>query len=342
MESSKSKRPVIIAEAGVNHNGSLETALKMVDVACEAGANYIKFQTFKTELLVSRNTPSASYQKKNCGVESQFEMLKKLELNCESFKLLKEYCYQKGIGFLSTPFDTESLEFLVNLGMDYIKVPSGEITNLPFLREIAKTHIPAIISTGMSTIEDIKNVIDVFRKENYNDNMLVLLHCNTQYPTPLHDVNLRAMESMRKIFGIPVGYSDHTKGIEVALAASALGAEIIEKHFTLDNSMEGPDHAASLNPEELKSMVRNIHNIREALGSAVKTVSHSEMTNMAAARKSIVASRHINKGEIFSEDNLTVKRPGTGISPMLWDEIIGKKATVDYEKDEIIRENFRI
>lgn len=328
--------PIIIAEAGVNHNGSFERALRMVDAAARSGADYIKFQTFKAESLVTASANAAEYQRANCGAPSQLDMLRSLELSYADFRRLAEYAGNKGIGFLSTPFDIEGIDFLVSLGMDFMKIPSGEITNLPYLRAVAKTGLPVIISTGMSTVSDIEKVLEVFRREGYGKDRITLLHCNTEYPTPIKDVNLRAMLTMRDLFDVPTGYSDHTVGIEVPVAAAALGAVVIEKHFTISRSLPGPDHAASLEPDELAEMVRSIRNVSEALGDGIKDVSPSERKNMDVARKSIVASRDIAEGEIFSEDNLTCKRPGNGISPMCWDDVIGCEARQSYKKDQQI------
>ncbi len=330
-------KPIIIAEAGVNHNGSLKTALQMVDAAALAGADFVKFQTFKTDSLVTASVKTAEYQKANCNADTQRDMLRKLELPYSDFRILADHCREKGIGFLSTPFDKESIDFLSTLGMKYMKVPSGEITNLPYLRNIASTQTPVIISTGMSTLADVENALQVFYDASYSRSDITLLHCTTQYPTPFSDVNLRAMQTLREAFGIATGYSDHTRGIEIPIAATALGATVIEKHFTLDTSMPGPDHAASLNPDELEEMVRRISHVSMALGSAVKRVTPSERKNMEAARKSIVAATDIKEGEFFTEDNLTVKRPGTGISPMRWDEIIGKASTRFYKADDLIQ-----
>ena len=318
----------IIAEAGVNHNGSMELAKKMVDKAKEAGADYIKFQTFQPEKLVSKYAAKAEYQKKTTGSEeSQLEMLKKLALTREDFRELKDYCKEAGIGFISTPFDLESIDFLERLDMDFWKVPSGEITNLPYLIKIAKTGRPIVMSTGMCQMEEIEEALTWLKKSGAGE--ITLLHCNTQYPTPMEDVNLNAMQSLRRQFQLPVGYSDHTQGIEVPIAAVALGATVIEKHFTLDQTMEGPDHMASLAPEELTAMVRGIRNIEKALGDGEKGVTPSEMANRTVARKSIVAAGSIRKGEPFTETNLTVKRPGNGISPMNWFEVLGKVAKRD-------------
>lgn len=325
----------VIAEAGVNHNGSVSLAKQMVVKAKEAGADYIKFQTFQPEKLVSRFARKAAYQEAATGSqESQLEMLKNLSLSQEAFALLKEFCRETGIGFLSTPFDLESIAFLDTLDMDFWKLPSGEITNLPYLIQIARTGKPVVMSTGMCTLEDISQALWWLKKEGSTS--ITLLHCNTQYPTPMEDVNLHAMVTLKEQFGLPVGYSDHTQGIEVPVAAAALGAEVIEKHFTLDKAMEGPDHKASLDPEELKEMVCAIRNIEKALGSGIKRPSPSERQNMESARKSIVAGCKISKGTLFSEENITVKRPGGGISPMHWFEILGKEAQRDFEADELI------
>lgn len=329
-------KPIIIAEAGVNHNGSLQMALRMVETAAKAGADFIKFQTFKTGNIVTSSVRTADYQKKNCNADSQMDMLRKLELTQEQFRIIAGHCRKCGIGFLSTPFDIESVTFLVSLGMKYMKIPSGEITNLPYLRAIAATRIPVIMSTGMSTLSDVENALQVLYDGGYYSNEIILLHCTTQYPTPYHDVNLKAMITLREAFGVNVGYSDHTKGIEVPLAATALGAYVIEKHFTLDKSLPGPDHIASLNPEELTAMISGIRNVAMALGSSVKRVTSSEKKNIASARKSIVASKEIQEGDTFSAENLTAKRPGTGISPMRWDEIIGRIAAKHFNQDDII------
>ena len=326
----------IIAEAGVNHNGSLETAMKMVDAAASAGADYIKFQTFHTDALVTAICEAADYQKENAGARKQEDMLKDLELTYNDFKKLKDYCKKKGIGFLSTAFDEESVDFISSLQPDYMKVPSGELTNLPFLRKIASTGIPVIISTGMATPEEIGKALMPFRKAGYGNDEIVLLHCTTQYPAPMEDVNLQAMKTVSENFGLPAGYSDHTLGIEIPIAAAALGATVIEKHFTLDRDMEGPDHKASLEPEELTSMVKAIRNITLALGNGVKEVKDSERSNIMAARRSIVAKRPIKKGELIEEDDICTKRPATGLSPMLWDKVIGSRAIKDYAPDDLI------
>lgn len=325
----------IIAEAGVNHNGSIELAKKLVDAAVEAGVDAVKFQTFKSEKLVCRNAEKAKYQKdttvKN---ETQLEMLKKLELNEESHKILIDYCNKKGILFLSTPFDLDSIDFLFNLGIRIFKIPSGEITNYPYLKKVAKLKKKVILSTGMSTLTEIEDAVKILRKYGTSD--ITVLHCNTEYPTPMSDVNLNVLKTIKENLNINVGYSDHTLGIEIPIAAVALGATVIEKHFTLDNSMEGPDHKASLNPKELKRMVTAIRNIESAMGNGIKKPSNSEYKNIGIVRKSIVANTSIKKGEVFTEENLCCKRPGTGISPMKWDEIIGKTAVRDFDEDEMI------
>ena len=330
----------IIAEAGDNHNGDFNTALKLVDVAKRAGADCVKFQTFVTEEIISKYAEMAEYQKKNTGKEeSQFEMVKRLELSFDEFRKIKEYCDRVGIQFLSTPFDLKSVDFLNELGVPFFKIPSGEITNYPYLIKIAHTGKPVVMSTGMCEPDEILAAINVLEKNGSGE--ITLLHCNTEYPTPLKDVNLYAMRTMKKMFGKKVGYSDHTKGIEVPVAAVALGACVIEKHFTLDKNMPGPDHKASLEPDELGRMVKNIRNIEIALGDGVKRVSESERKNIAIARKSIVARRNIQEGDSLTEENLAVKRPGTGINPMQWMEVLGTRAVRDFKEDELIeiREN---
>ena len=324
----------IIAEAGVNHNGSFELACKLVDAAKSAGVDCIKFQTFKSNNLVSHNAQKAEYQKDNTGEGSQVDMLKKLELSYDDFLKLKEYCDQVGICFLSTPFDLDSIEFLDSVDMPFWKIPSGEITNYPYLVALARTGKPVVMSTGMCEMGEIEAAIKVLRQNGTNS--IKLLHCNTEYPTPFEDVNLKAMQTMRDTFGLEVGYSDHTKGIEIPIAAVALGATVIEKHFTLDRNMEGPDHKASLEPDELSKMVSSIRHIEMALGNGDKTPSDSEKKNIAVARKSIVAKTSIKVGEILTESNITVKRPGSGISPMKWLEVLGTKAVRDFEEDELI------
>lgn len=332
------KKVLIIAEAGVNHNGSVELAKKLIDVAVEAGADAVKFQTFKAEKLVSKNARKAEYQKKNIndGDDSQFNMLKKLELDVDTHNELIAYCQQKKIMFLSTPFDHESIELLNDLGIEIFKIPSGEITNLPYLRHIGRLGKKVILSTGMADIGEIEDALDILTEAGTKKENITVLHANTMYPTPMEDVNLKAMVTIGKTFDIAYGYSDHTLGIEVDIAAVALGAGCIEKHFTLDCAMEGPDHKASLEPDELKAMVKAIRNIELALGSGAKKPSKSEMPNKAIARKSIVAKTAIKKGEVLSEENLAIKRPGDGINPMRWDEIVGSLAAKNYEEDELI------
>lgn len=323
----------IIAEAGVNHNGDFVLAKKMVDAAAEAGADYIKFQTFIPRKLVSKFAQKADYQKETTGAEeSQLEMLEKLVLTQENFRELAHYCGEKQIGFISTPFELESIDFLDSIAMDFWKLPSGEITNLPYLMKIGQTKKPVVMSTGMSTIKEVKDAVSILQKAGTTE--ITLLHCNTQYPTPMQDVNLRAMQTLKEQTQLPVGYSDHTKGIEVPVAAVAMGAAVIEKHFTLDKTMDGPDHKASLEPDELKAMVQAIRNIEQALGTGEKEPSPSEQKNISVVRKSIVAKCAIRKGETFTEENLTVKRPGKGISPMRWYEVIGQKAARDFAEDE--------
>jgi len=327
----------IIAEAGVNHNGSIELAKELIDVAASAGVDAIKFQTFKTELCISKDAEKAKYQKDNTGYsESQFDMVKKLELSYDNFKELHAYCKKKNILFLSTPFDHPSIDFLDEINMNIFKIPSGEITNLPYLRHIGSLNKKVILSTGMADIGEIEDALDVLTKAGTQKENIIVLHANTMYPTPMEDVNLKAMVTIGNTFDIAYGYSDHTLDIEVDIAAVAMGASVIEKHFTLDKTMEGPDHKASLEPDELKKMVKAIRNIEKALGSSIKKPSNSEKPNMDIARKSIVASRSIKKGEILNEDNLAIKRPGNGINPMQWDEIVGSIAQKDYIEDELI------
>ena len=335
------KKVIIIAEAGVNHNGDINNAKKLIDRAVEANVDYIKFQTFKTELCISKNAMKADYQIENTqnSSESQLEMVKKLELSFEQFVELEKYCTKKGVKFLSTGFDFESLEFLAGLGVTIAKIPSGEITNLPYLRKVATLFPEVILSTGMTNITEIKDAVKVLTDNGVSKDKITVLHCNTEYPTPMEDVNLKAMLHIQRELGLPVGYSDHTLGIEVPIAAVALGATVIEKHFTLDKTLPGPDHKASLEPEELKAMVTAIRNIEKAVGgSGLKEISTSEAKNKPIVRKSIVAAKKIVKGESFTIGNLTVKRPGTGISPMQWDEIIGKTAKKDFEEDDLIEE----
>lgn len=329
------KHVIIIAEAGVNHNGSFELAKKMVDAAKEAGVDYVKFQTFNPKKLVSKYAEKAEYQKETTGSdETQLQMLQKLTLTEDNFLSLHDYCREVGIGFISTPFDLDSITFLETFDMDFWKVPSGEVTNLPYLEAIARTKRKVVMSTGMCDMNEIQDAIEVLEKNGTTE--IILLHCNTQYPTPYEHVNLKAMNSIKDALHKEVGYSDHTQGIEVPIAAVAMGATVIEKHFTLDKNMEGPDHKASLNPSELQQMVVAIRNIEQAIGNGLKEPSSSEMANKGVARKSIVASRSIKQGEVFSEENLTTKRPGTGISPMKWYEVIGKVASRDFSEDEMI------
>ncbi len=327
-------RTLVIAEAGVNHNGSLETAKKLTDAAKECGADIVKFQTAKLDSLVSKYAAMADYQKKNIGhEESQKEMLSKLLLSYDDFVDLADYCKKVGIRFLSTPFDIESIHFLDPM-QDMWKVPSGEITNYPYLVEIGKTGKPVIMSTGMCYMNEVHDAVDVLRNNGVKD--ITLLHCTTQYPTPINEVNLNVMKTLSKEFDCPVGYSDHTQGIEVDLAAVAMGAAVIEKHFTLDRNMPGPDHKASLEPDELKSMIDGIRKVEEARGSFEKIPSKSEIENRDIARKSIVAAIDIKAGDILSEKNITTKRPGNGISPMRWNEILGTRAIRNFKEDELI------
>ena len=330
------KHTLIIAEAGVNHNGSIEMAKQLIDAAAVAGVNYVKFQTFKAEKLVTKDAKQAEYQQRNAADSSQYAMLKKLELTSRQHEELVAYCQQKGVRFLSTAFDLESIEYLHSLHHGLWKIPSGEITNYPYLKKIAQYGEPVIMSTGMCSMDDVEQALNVLLKNGLKKEQISLLHCNTEYPTPMQDVNLKAMLQLRDEFGIKVGYSDHTKGIEVPIAAVALGAEVIEKHFTLDRTLPGPDHKASLEPNELKAMVDAIHNIEQALGDGQKHVSASEEKNMAIARESIVAAKDIKRGELLTEENLTTKRPGSGISPMRWEEVIGTKAIRDFAEDELI------
>ena len=327
----------IIAEVGINHNGSLRLAKKLIDVAFDAGADYVKFQTFKTEKVMTRAADKAEYQKNFTDKgETQFEMIKKLELDRDDFERLIQYCEEKGILFLSTAFDHESINLLAELNIPFYKIPSGEITNLPYLRHISGMGKPVVMSTGMATLGEVREAMDVLLKAGGKKDDLTILHCNTEYPTPIEDVNLNAMLNIRDKLGVKVGYSDHTLGIEIPVAAVAMGATVIEKHITLDRMLPGPDHAASLEPDELKAMVAAIRNIEKAFGDGVKKPSPSETKNIPIARKSIVAKKAIKKGDTFSKNNITVKRPGTGISPMKWDEIIGSRSKRDFEFDEQI------
>ena len=327
----------IIAEAGINHNGSIDIAKKLIDVASISRADAVKFQTFKAENLVVKNTQKADYQKQTTdAIESQFDMIKKLELDADAHKELIAYCQEKDIVFLSTPFDHESIDLLNGLGLQIFKIASGEITNLPYLRHIGSLSKKVVLSTGMSNIKEIGDALNVLIDAGTSIDNITVLHANTMYPTPMEDVNLKAMLTIQKEFGVAIGYSDHTLGIEVDIAAVAMGASCIEKHFTLDKTMDGPDHKASLEPEELKGMVSAIRNIEKALGSSVKKPSPSEIVNIDVARKSIVATCAIKKGDILSEKNISIKRPGTGISPMKWDEIIATPAEKDYLMDDLI------
>lgn len=327
----------IIAEAGVNHNGSVEAALRLIDEAAAAGADFVKFQTFSASRLATTAAPRASYQAAELGgQESQQEMLRRLELSDQDHKCLWNHCRAKKIKFLSTGFDPESVDFLISLGVDILKVPSGEVTNLPYLRHVGRQGKPVVMSTGMATMGEVEDAIVVLENTGLHRSNLTLLHCTTEYPTPMADVNLRAMTTLRDAFGVAVGYSDHTLGIEVPIAAVALGATVVEKHFTLDRGQVGPDHRASLEPAELRAMVQAIRNIEVALGDGEKRPRPGELENSRVARKSIVAAKDICAGESFSADNLAVKRPGTGVSPMRWDEAMGRIAGRDYVVDEPI------
>lgn len=331
------RKVFVIAEAGVNHNGSIELAKKLIDVAADSGADAVKFQTFKAINSVSKSAQKADYQKQTTDVEeSQFEMIKKLELDVDTHKKLISYCKEKGILFLSTPFDHESIDLLSELGLDVFKIPSGEITNLPYLRHIGELNKEIILSTGMANLGEVEAAVDVLIQAGSNRKNITILHANTEYPTPMQDVNLKAMLVLGQAFNVAYGYSDHTNGIEVPIAAVAMGASVIEKHFTLDKNMEGPDHKASLEPDELVSMIKAMRNIELALGSSIKQPSPSESKNRAIVRKSLFAKENINKGDIFTEQNLTIKRPGTGINPMRWDEVLGTKATKNYQEDDMI------
>jgi N,N'-diacetyllegionaminate synthase len=330
-------KTLIIAEAGVNHNGDINLARKLIDVAANAGADFVKFQTFTADKLVTKNAEKAEYQNNTTGAdESQHSMIKKLELTREMHEALIEHCKSRDIQFFSTGFDNKSVDLLVELGLESFKIPSGEITNLPYLRHVGGYGKPVILSTGMSNLDEIEIALSILEQAGTSRKRITILHCNTEYPTPMVDVNLRAMLTIRDKFGIEVGYSDHTSGIEVAIAAVALGAKVIEKHFTLDRDLPGPDHQASLEPDELKEMVIAIRNIEKAMGDGIKRPSPSEVKNKPIARKSLVAACAISKGEIFSENNLTVKRPGTGLSPMRWDKVIGSKAPRNFSSDELI------
>ena len=331
-------KTIIIAEAGVNHNGDIETAKRLIDAAADAGVDYVKFQTFKANKIVTKQAKRADYQNKNTkDVDTQYEMLKKLELNEDSHHLLIKYCNQKGIKFLSTGFDLDSLKFLNKIGIRLAKIPSGEITNYPYLKKVAQLYSEVILSTGMSDMDDINKALAILLKFGVKKENITILHCNTEYPTPMSDVNLKAMLHIQTELDVKIGYSDHTLGIEVPIAAVALGAIVIEKHFTLDRNLPGPDHRASLEPNELKSMVNSIRNIEKALsGSGIKEPSKSELKNKQIIRKSIIALKPITKGEIFNNRNIGTKRPGTGISPMKWESVIGQASKDNFEQDELI------
>ena len=334
----KIKPTLIIAEAGVNHNGSIDRAKKMIDVAAEAGADFVKFQTFRANSLVTKQADKAEYQKGLPGTnETQFEMIKKLELDKKAHEKLIVCCKQKGIKFLSTAFDHGSIELLAKLDITLFKIPSGEITNLPYLRHIGGMGKPIILSTGMSTLDEVHGALNILLEAGAKKDNITILHCNTEYPTPMEDVNLKAMLTIRNELGVNVGYSDHTRGIEVPIAAVTMDATVIEKHFTLDRTLPGPDHAASLEPDELKLMVIAIRNIENAMGDGIKKPTLSEIKNLPIARKFIVAKKSIKKGKKFSEKNLTVKRSGIGISPMEWDNVILQKAKKNFDKDELIK-----
>ena len=329
---------LIIAEAGVNHNGSIKLAKQLIDAAADAGVDYIKFQTFRTEKLVSKTAPKADYQIQNTGNDnSQYNMLKRLELSENDHWELIDYCNKRNVKFFSTAFDIDSVSFLYRLGLSQWKIPSGEITNFPYLCAIGKTRQPVILSTGMANLQEIEEAIKVLVQFGTTKEEITLLHCTTEYPAPKNEVNLLAIQTLKNHFGLNVGYSDHTQGIEIPVAAVALGATVIEKHFTLSRDLEGPDHKASLEPNELKQMVQYIRNIEKALGNGVKIPSENEKKNIAIVRKSIVAARNIVRGEKFTEDNITTKRPATGISPMQWEDIIGKEASKDFLQDEQIK-----
>lgn len=330
-------RTLVIAEAGVNHNGDMALALELIDVAARAGADLVKFQTFSADRLATRDARKAAYQVGTTDTgESQHAMLKRYELSREMHETLIARCERRGIGFFSTGFDPESIDLLADLGLDCFKISSGEITNLPYLRHVGSYHKPVILSTGMATLTEIEAALDVLTQAGTPRDGITVLHCTTEYPTPMADVNLRAMLTISDAFGVSVGYSDHTTGIEVAIAAVALGATVIEKHFTLDRSLPGPDHKASLEPGELEAMIAAIRHIEQALGDGIKRPSASERKNLPIARKSLVAACAIRVGDVFNEANLTVKRPGTGLSPMRWDEVIGCKASRDFAVDELI------
>lgn len=328
---------IVIAEAGVNHNGDLDLAKRLIEIAAAAGADYVKFQTFNAERIVTQDASKAEYQNRTTdSLESQFNMLKKLELTPEMHIDLIDHCAEKSIKFLSTGFDIESVEMLVNLGQRLIKIPSGEITNYPYLRYVGSLQLPIILSTGMSTLKEIGEALDVLESSGSARSRITILHCTTEYPAPISEVNLRAIETIRSTFGVPVGYSDHTEGIDVSIGAVALGATVIEKHFTTSRSLPGPDHRASLEPDELAALISALRKMEVALGDGVKAPTASELGNIQVARRSIVARTSIRSGDFFSETNLTTKRPGSGISPMQWNKMVGKKSLRDYLPDELI------
>jgi N,N'-diacetyllegionaminate synthase len=328
---------LIIAEAGVNHDGDIVKAMRLVDVAADAGADYVKFQTFSADRLVTRQAAKADYQVAAIGMaETQFEMLQRLELSAEDHERIAAHCVLRGVGFLSTGFDQDSVDFLVSMGVGVLKIPSGELTNLPYLRHIGRLDKPIILSTGMATLAEVGEAIEALELAGAQRSSITALHCTTEYPAAIDDVNLRAMLTLRDAFGVAIGYSDHTLGIEVPIAAVAMGATVIEKHFTLDSTLPGPDHRASLEPDQLKAMVAAIRNVEQALGDGLKVPRPVEEKNKQVARKSLVAASPISAGEIFSATNLAVKRPGTGLSPMRWDEVVGKRAVRDFAQDELI------
>jgi N,N'-diacetyllegionaminate synthase len=330
-------KTLIIAEAGVNHNGNIKIAKQLIGAAKSAGADIVKFQTFNVERLVTKSADKAEYQKGATGSsDSQYEMLQKLQLSRIDHELLIDECHRQGIGFHSTAFDVDSFNMLLELGLTHVKIPSGEITNLPLLRYIARFGLPVLLSTGMASLGEVEEALDVIERAGTPRDRVTVLHCTTEYPTPMADVNLRAMVTMGEALGVNFGYSDHTSGIEVAVAAVALGATVIEKHFTLDRGLPGPDHKASLEPRELKAMIDAIRNIESALGDGIKRPSSIELKNKPIARKSIVATRVIRSGEFFNTENVGTKRPGGGISPMRWDDVIGRRASRDFSIDELI------
>lgn len=335
----KYNKTLIIAEAGVNHNGDINLAKRLIEVASEAGADFVKFQTFVAKNCISKNAKKAEYQLQTTDEnQSQLDMVKKLELSKQDHEILIEHCKKFNIKFLSTAFDLESIDLLAKFDIEIFKIPSGELTNLPYLKKIASFNKNIILSTGMATLGEIEKVLDILVQNGTQRDKIIILHCNTEYPTPFEDVNLRAMQTLKKAFCLPVGYSDHTLGITIPIAAVAMGACVIEKHFTLDKSMQGPDHQASLEPEELKAMIKSIRELEQAFGDGIKIPSKSESKNKVIARKSLVAKKAIKKGECFSEENLTTKRPGDGICAMEYDKYLGKIASREYAEDELIDE----